>query len=191
VKRISPRGLWAGLLAAGVVGAAAIAFTGSAAAEGERAAGGGGKATIKMKIEGRDLDFFGDRTVGEGEKLTVVNKTSPRQIGPHTFTLVKPSLVDTRAERRACVRLESRLCRLIFRAHEVGPPPDFPVGKPNLDFGKRGWDKEFTKENKGDSWFTAERGAKESRKVRADAGETLSFFCIVHPNMRGKIEVTG
>jgi hypothetical protein len=172
------------------VGAAAIALTGSASAQQERAAGGGGKATIKMKLEGRDLDFFGDRTVGEGEKLTVVNKTSPRQIGPHTFTLVKPSLVDTRKERRACVRFESRLCRLILRAHEVGPPPDFPVGKPNLDFGKNGWDKQFTKEAKGDSWFTAGRGDKESRKVRANAGETLSFFCLVHPNMRGKIEVT-
>jgi hypothetical protein len=178
------------MLATGIAGFAAVALTGNAAADSDRAAAGGGDATIKMKVEGRDLDFVGPESVGEGEKIKVVNKTSPRQIGPHTFTLVKSGLLDSAKERKACGRIESRVCRSAFRAHEVDPQT-FQVGKPELDFGKKGWDKEFTKQEKGDSWYTEERGDKHSRKVTAEAGEKLGYFCLVHPFMRGKIEVTG
>ena len=58
-----------------------------------------------------------------------------------------------------------------------------------MDRGKKGWDKEFTKTKKGDSWFTDQRGATETRKVKADVGKTLGYFCVVHPFMRGKLEV--
>jgi hypothetical protein len=178
------------MLALGVAGAAAVAFAGSAVADQERAAAGGG-ATLKMKLDGQDLDFFGPKSVEAGEKLTIVNKTDVMDVGPHTFTLIRPGLMDKKRERKACERFESRVCQLILEAHEVGPPPDFPVGKPDVEVGKNGWDREFTNRKVGDSWFTEARGDSEVRRVRAEAGDTLGYFCIVHPFMRGKLEVTG
>jgi hypothetical protein len=178
------------MLALGAVAATAVAFTGSATADQERAAAGQ-DATLKMKVDGRDLDFFGDKTVGSGDKLTIVNKTDPMEVGPHTFTLIRPGLMDKARERKACERFESKVCQRILEAHEVGPPPDFPVGKPNVNKGKNGWDVEFTKRKDGDSWFTQEKGDRETRRVRAENGDTLGYFCIVHPFMRGKLEVTG
>lgn len=186
MRRISVRGLGTGLVAAGAIGVAVVGFTGSASAEQGQ---GANTAKIKMAVKGEKLDFFGPKSVDEGQKLEVVNKTSVNRVGPHTFTLVDPNLVDTGKERKKCERLQSKLCQNILEAHRVGPPPDFPVGRPNVDRGKKGWDKEFTRRKKGDSWFTDERGASETRKVTADAGETLGYFCVVHPFMRGKLKV--
>jgi hypothetical protein len=177
------------MLALGAVAAAAIAFSGSAAADPDRSTAGK-NTTLKMKVDGRDLDFFGGDTVGAGDKLTIVNKTDVMDVGPHTFTLIKPSLMDKKKERKACERFESRVCQNILEAHEVGPPPDFPVGKPNVNVGKNGWDVEFTNSKTGDSWFTETKGDKQVRRVRAEEGDTLGYFCVVHPFMRGKLEVT-
>ena len=186
MRRISVRGLGTGLVAAGAVGVAVVGFTGSASAEQAEAAK---PAKIKMAIKGNKLDFFGADSVEKGEKLKIVNKTRVNEVGPHTFTLVEPKLVNSGKKRKRCEQLRSKLCQNILEAHRVGPPPDFPVGRPNVDRGKKGWDKEFTKTKKGDSWFTDERGASETRKVTAKAGETLGYFCVVHPFMRGKLEV--
>ena len=177
------------MLALGAVGAAAVAFTGSAAADPDRTTAGE-DTTLKIKVDGRDLDFFGGDTVGAGDKLTIINKTSPRQVGPHSFTLIRPGLIDKGKERKACERFESRVCRRILEAHEVGPPPDFPIGKPNVGVGEHGWDVEFTNQKTGDSWITQDRGEREVRRVRAEKGDTLGYFCIVHPFMRGTLEVT-
>jgi hypothetical protein len=185
VQAISVRGLRAGLLAVGAVGVAAIALTGSASAEQERAK----TAKLKMAVQGQKLDFFGPQSVEKGQKLEIINKTSVMDVGPHTFTLVDPKLVDSRRERKKCERFQSKVCQNVLEAHQVGPPPDFPVGRPNLDRGKKGWDREFTKTRKGDSWFTDEQGASETRRVSADAGDTIGYFCIVHPFMRGKLAV--
>jgi hypothetical protein len=186
VQAISVRGLWAGLLAVCAVGVAAIAFTGSASAEQGQAAN---TAKLRMAIQGQKLDFFGPESVEKGQKLEIVNQTSAKEVGPHTFTLVDPTLVDSGKERKRCERFRGKLCPNILEAHQVGPPPEFPVGRPNLDRGKSGWDTEFTKTRKGDSWFTDELGAAETRRVSADAGDTIGYFCLVHPFMRGKLEV--
>jgi len=186
VQAISVRGLWAGLLAVGAVAVAVIGVTGSASAEQAQAAK---TAKLKMAVQGQKLDFFGPESVDKGQKLEIVNKTSVGEIGPHTFTLVDPKLVDSGKERKRCAQFRGKLCQNVLEAHQVGPPPDFPVGKPNLDKDKKGWDKEFTKTKKGDSWFTDERGATETRRVKADAGDTIGYFCLVHPFMRGKLEV--
>jgi len=186
VQAISVRGLWAGLLAVGAVAVAVIGVTGSASAEQAQATK---PAKLKMAIKGNKLDFFGAESVEKGQKLKIINKTRVAEFGPHTFTLVKPKLVNSGKKRKRCERLESKLCQNILEAHRVGPPPDFPVGRPNVDRGKKGWDKEFTKTKKGDSWFTDQRGATETRKVKAKVGKTLGYFCVVHPFMRGKLEV--
>ena len=186
MRRISARGLGTGLLAAGAIGVAVVGFTGSASAEQGQ---GANTAKIKMAIKGEKLDFFGADSVAEGQKLEIINRTRVDEVGPHTFTLVEPRLVNSGKKRKRCERLRSKLCQNILEAHRVGPPPDFPVGRPNVDRGRKGWDKEFTKRKKGDSWFTDERGATETRRVTANAGETLGYFCVVHPFMRGKLEV--
>jgi hypothetical protein len=186
VQAISVRGLWAGLLAVGAIGVVAIGFSGSASAEQAQAAK---PAKLKMAIKGNKLDFFGPESVEKGQKLEIVNNTRVTEVGPHTFTLVDPTLISNAKKRKRCEQLRSKLCKNILAAHRVGPPPDFPVGKPNVDKGKKGWDKEFTKTKKGDSWFTDQRGATETRRVTAKAGKTLGYFCVVHPFMRGKLEV--
>ena len=174
MQKISVRGLAAGVLAAGAVGVAAVGFAGSAAADQERAAGSG-DATVKIKL-GDDGPFFdGPDAIARGAKLKIVNKTSPNQIGPHTFTLVKKGRKPTNR---------------ILEAHEVGPPPDFPVGKRVVDTGRKGWDRPFTKNHDGDSWYTGKRNQTHARKVKADVGKTVRFYCVVHPFMKGKFEVT-
>jgi hypothetical protein len=180
------RGLWAGTLAAAIAVVAAVGLTGTASAERAQAAK---TVTLRMAVQGEKLDFFGPRSVEKGTKLEIVNRTDPMEIGPHTFTLIDPKLMDSRKERQRCVNFAGKVCPRMLEAHEVGPPPDFPVGKPNLDFGGNGWDREFTKTRNGDSWFTGEQGQTETRRVSANAGKTIGYFCLVHPFMRGKLEV--
>jgi hypothetical protein len=158
-----------------------------ASAEQERAGAGG--ATIKMKLGERGPVFVGANAVDKGEKLKIVNRTPVEKVGPHTFTLVKPSLVDSRRDQRRCERFESKVCQNVLDAHRVGPPPDFEVGTPDLEVGKTGWDKEFTNTAKGDSWYTEELGDSDTRRVTAKAGERLGYFCLVHPFMQGSLKV--
>ena len=173
VHAISFRGLAAGLFAAGAIGVAAVGFAGSAAADQERA--GGDSATIKMKMQDGGPVFTGPDAIDRGEKLRVVNRTNPNQIGPHTFTLVKKG-------RKPYDR--------IFAAHQIGPPPNFEVGKKSVDTGRKGWDRPFTRNHDGDSWYTERRNTSQTRKVKADVGKTIRYFCAIHPFMKGKFEVT-
>jgi hypothetical protein len=186
VKSVVKRGLWAGVLAAGVAAFAAIAITGSASAERAQAAK---TVKLKMAVKGEKLDFFGPNKVEKGDKLEVVNKTAVDEVGPHTFTLIDPKLMDSREEREKCEQVQGKVCPAIFEAHQVGPPPEFEVGKRNVDVGKNGWDREFTRRKKGDSWYTDELGATETRKVSAKAGDEIGYFCLVHPFMRGTLKV--
>ena len=57
--------------------------------------------TVFMRFNGQQLKFFAPDTIKSGANLRVVNKTSPRVIGPHTFSLVERSeLPKTRPARR-------------------------------------------------------------------------------------------
>ncbi len=174
MQAFSFRGLAVGLLAAGAIGVAAVGFAGSASADPERAAGSG-DATVTIKLDNGNPRFDGPDAIARGQKLKIVNDTKPRQIGPHTFTLVKKG-----------PKPEDR----ILEAHEIGPPPDFRVGKRVVDTGRNGWDRPFTKNHDGDSWFTGKRHQAHARKVKADVGRTVRYFCLVHPFMKGKFEVT-
>lgn len=189
------RKLWAGLLAAGLIGALVISLTGSASAESGASERAAGNAKIKMKLQGEDLFFAGPKKIAKGAKLTIVNKTSPRQVGPHTFTLKKKGARPRQLDPQ------------VFEAHEVEPvplPPEFckeegipedecfdlKVNEPVAEYGKRGWDRVFTPRRKGDSWYTEKRGETHSRRVSAKVGKTLHYYCAVHPFMKGKFEVT-
>jgi hypothetical protein len=173
MQRFSFRWLGSGLAAAGLLAAGVVGLTGSAAAE--QARGGGGGSTIAMKLDGRDLVFDGPKAIERNTRLTILNKTKPSQVGPHTFTLVRKG---------------KKPFSRILQAHEVGPPPEQKVGRRIVEAGKKGWNRAFTKDQNGDSWFTDERGAKHTRNVTAKVGRTLRFYCAVHPFMKGKFEVT-
>jgi hypothetical protein len=147
--------------------------------------------TIKMKLRGSGQDavpyFTKAKKVHRGAKLTIVNTTDVQAIGPHTFSLVKKKALPKGAEaQRECGEQFSGICGTVATAHEFNPQT-MGVDKPEVEVGKKGWDKSFGKQ--GDSWYTETKGESYSRKVTAKAGTTLTFFCAVHPNMVGKIKV--
>ena len=187
MKINSGRGIWAALLTAGMIAAAAIGMTGAASAEQQRASNDDAK--VKMKIQGNKPVFVAPASVGKGEKLKVINRTSVKEIGPHTFSLIKPGLLPQGQDVNRCESNEYRPCRRVFQAHQVDPKT-FEVNRPVVDKGKDGWDRMFTKKRNGDSFYTETQGEKHTRKVKADAGKTLGFFCLIHPkSMQGTIEV--
>jgi hypothetical protein len=170
--------------------ASVIVVAASLAAAGGRAAAqtspyydiGTGPVTIKMKSSGKHTFFSGPKQVSRGAELTVANVSNPARVGAHTFSLVQSHLVPkTRKQRRLC-----HLCSRIAAAHEYHPTTQ-KVAKPTVEAGKKGWDTPFGK--KGDSWYVARKGRSQTRKVTAKVGTTLTYFCGVHPRMRGTIKV--
>ena len=188
MKMIRSKKLWAGTLATSAVAVLGLAlFTSSSApAKGPEPA-----AKIKMVFdpEAGPPAFIGDESVAAGQDLKIVNNSKPKQIGPHTFSLIeKGSLPVTEDEMKKCAKLKLPVCVNVFKAHDVSKKG--VVRKPNVDKGLDGWDKSFNDEVKGDTWFTEAKGESETRTVSAAPGSTLYYFCLVHPEMQGAIGVT-
>jgi hypothetical protein len=148
----------------------------------------------KVLIEGsktKPLHFVYPKTIVEGESLTIENTTKPKEVGPHTFSMViAADQPQTKKERKACFT-PHHICKAVAGWHKVkgqGPPNENPAKA-----GKPGWDTEGSLSKKGDSWFTGEKpGAKFTQKVTADTSNgptTLTFMCVIHPWMHGSIEV--
>lgn len=176
--------------AAVAVGAGGVAAM-SASAAGSGKAGGNDVTKIKMEAKGKgkntDLFFEGPKKVEKGTKLKIVNKTNPGKIGPHTFTLVKQNrLPDGNKQIKKCEQLQLALCVNVGKAHEFDPQTQ-TINKPKVEVGRKGWDKSFGKT--GDSWVAEAAGDHNTRKVSANDGKTLYYFCAVHPFMQGKIKV--
>jgi hypothetical protein len=170
-----------------VTGATAIGLTVASGPASAQYNVGTGPVKIKIKMKGKQPVFAGPKRISQGEKLTIVNNTSPRAIGPHTFTLIKKAaLPQGKKEFKACENFELKVCRRIIKAHRVNLDTG-AVGRPNVDVGKKGWDKSFGK--KGDSWVTEAKGDSRGRRAVAPVGKTLTYFCAVHPFMQGKIKV--
>jgi hypothetical protein len=178
----------AGALAAvTAVGIAAFATGGASADESGATARADQDATITIALEGKDLFFKGGKKVSHGANLKIVNKTSPKDVGPHTFTLVKKKLLpDDKQEIKDCEHLKLEVCQDVAAAHKVDLQT-FEVNKRIVDRGEKGWDKPFG--HKGDTWFVNGEGKSNEREVSAKAGTTLHYFCIVHPFMQGKVKV--
>lgn len=135
------------------------------------------------------LKFVAPETITNGEELKIVNTTVPKQVGPHTFALVDPSLMPkTHAERKKC--FPTGTCGLIakwFGVKGEGPPTKNPVKA-----GRSGWSTEGDKSHPGDAWFTSKHGQTFSQEVNVDTSEgavTIHFMCAIHPWMQGSIEV--
>ena len=177
-------------MSAAAAGALAIAAVGGPAALADGGAGTAQEepATINMKLTRNGPAFGGAKQVTAGEQLRIVNRTKPRKIGPHTFSLTKASVIpNTRRESKNCFS-PGHICMDIAVAHKFNPRTE-KINQPIVKAGAPGWDREFTNSRKGDSWYTQTLGADFSQKVSAEAGTVLYYFCAIHPEMQGSIEV--
>jgi hypothetical protein len=148
--------------------------------------------TVYIKLtKSKGLYFEAPKTVVEGEELQVVNTTNPKQVGPHTFSLVEPSQIPKTAKARQVCFTKGHICKAIAGWHGVkgnGPPSINPV-----EVGAEGWSTMGNLTSKGDSWFTGEK-PRASIVQRVSAGATagpttIYFMCAIHPWMHGKITV--
>ena len=176
-------------LAATAAGALALGLVGGPAASAGGAGASARPATIDMNFDRGKFSFSGARQVTAGQALRIRNNTDPQKGGPHTFTLMKSGLrPNTEQEFKACGRFQG-ICGKVAKAHQINPET-FKVGRPLVEAGKPGWNKAFTTKSNGDTWYTETDGETFSQRVsRSAAGKTLSYVCVVHPEMRGKIKV--
>jgi hypothetical protein len=146
-----------------------------------------GVTTIEIKMEGKKMNFFGPKTVHEGEELKIVNATDPKMVGPHTFSLVtKGSLPKTAKARKTCFT-PGKICMGIAKWY--GLKGEENPKNPLVAVGKEGWDTMGTSTKKGDSYFFAKKGDSIEQVVTAKAGTTLYFMCAVHAFMQGQVKV--
>lgn len=149
----------------------------------------GAANTVYMKDGKGGLRFVAPKTIIAGEDLEVLNQTNPKQVGPHTFSLVtKGSLPKTPKARQVCFT-PKHICMAIAKWH--GVKGNGPVTKNPVKAGAPGWDTLGSITKTGDSWFTGEKepGTSIVQQVTAAAGTTIYFMCAIHPWMQGHTEV--
>lgn len=183
------RALLAVGIAAGIVAAASSGSPASAA--GERAQAAAATSTVSMRSTAKRIFFTGSSSVRTGQALRIRNLSEPRQHGPHTFTLVATNVLPkSRKSMQQCFT-PGKLCMTAAIAHEFDEKTE-KVNRPLVEAGNPGWDKRFSRTSKtGDSWYSEKKGEVFEQPVSAKAGTILRYVCIVHPDMQGKIRVTG
>jgi len=145
---------------------------------------------ISIELTKGKLKFVGPESVTVGDQLEIVNKTNPKQVGPHTFSLVtKGSLPKTPKARKGCFA-PKKICLAIAIWHGFNPKTE-QITKNPAKAGPAGWSTAGNATGKkGDSWFSGEKkGGHISQEVTAEAGTTLYYMCAVHPWMQGKVNV--
>jgi hypothetical protein len=147
--------------------------------------------TIHIEIQKGALKFVAPKTVTQGDDLTIVNDTNPRQVGPHTFSLVtKGSVPRTRGARQNCFT-PKHICLAIAKWHGVNKREEVTINP--AEAGPEGWSTMGSIRAKGDSWFTGfKKGASLTQQVTANPTTettTLYFMCAIHPWMHGSVEV--
>jgi hypothetical protein len=169
--------------------ALAIAVTASPLAGADTAGSSATTAVIDMVVEKGKLKFTGPATVAKGDQLEIVNSTNPRQVGPHTFSLVtKGSLPKTPKARQTCFA-PKHICLAIAEWHGFNPKTE-RITKNPAKAGAPGWSTLGSTAKKGDSWFTEKKGETFTQEVSASAPPTIYYICAVHPWMQGKVDVT-
>ncbi|HEV2059250.1 MAG TPA: hypothetical protein VGR11_07825 [Solirubrobacteraceae bacterium] len=144
-----------------------------------------------MRFDARGPRFTGSDSVKAGQLLRIRNLSDPKKIGPHTFTLVAADVVPrSRKDMKECFT-PGKICMTGAIAHEFDEKTE-KIGRPLVEAGRPGWDRRFSKKvKKGDSWYTEDKGEQFEQVVSAKAGTVLSYICLVHPEMHGKIKVAG
>jgi plastocyanin len=147
----------------------------------------GTTAEIDIKFVKGKLFFEGPATVTQGDDLKIVNETNPKQVGPHSFSLVtKGSLPKTPNARKNCFT-PKHICLSVATWHGFNPKTEKISINP-AKAGPAGWSTMGSTSKKGDSWFTEKKGESFGQQVSAQPG-TLYYFCAVHPWMQGKVDV--
>jgi len=146
---------------------------------------------VDIELTKGKLKFVGPASVSPGDQLEIVNDTNPKQVGPHTFSLVtKGSLPKTPNARKNCFT-PKHICLAIATWHGFNPKTE-KITKDPAKAGPAGWSTAGNATGKkGDSWFTGEKkkGTHVTQQVTAEAGTTLHFICAVHPEMQGEVDV--
>lgn len=146
---------------------------------------------ITISLSKGKLAFDAPESVTVGDQLQVINKTNPKQVGPHTFSLVtKGSQPKTRKAQKSCFS-PKKICLAIAKWHGFNPKTE-KITTPLVKTGPAGWSTMGDATGKkGDSWFTGEKkaGTSVTQQVTAEAGTTLYFICAVHPEMQGQVKV--
>jgi len=144
--------------------------------------------TVFIKDGKKGLRFVAPEFINSGEELTVLNTTNPHKVGPHTFSLVTPSLIPKTPKARQRCFTPKHICMAI--AHWHGVKGNGPLKQNPAKAGEAGWDTMGSLTKKGDSWFTGVKpDATFTQAVSAPGGTTLTFMCAIHPWMHGSIEV--
>jgi len=180
LSRVSTKGIIA--LAVGLTAALAVAPTLAGAAD------LGSANTVYIKDGKGGLRFEAPKTIVTGQELEVLNQTNPKQVGPHTFSLVtKGSIPKTPKARQTCFT-PNHICMAIAKWH--GVKGNGPVKVNPVEVGLEGWDTLGSISKKGDSWFTGSKpNTSITQKVSAAAGTTIYFMCAIHPWMHGSTDV--
>lgn len=151
----------------------------------------GNTAVISMELTKGKLKFVGPKTVTAGDQLEIVSDTNPKQVGPHTFSLVtKGSLPKTRKAQQSCFS-PKKICLAIAKWHGFNPKTE-KITRNLVKAGPAGWSTMGDATGKtGDSWFSGEKkkGTHVSQQVTAEPGTVLHYLCAVHPEMQGEVEV--
>lgn len=147
--------------------------------------------TIHIVFKKGALKFEGPKTVTEGDELTIVNETNPKQVGPHTFSLVtKGSVPRTSRARKNCFT-PNHICLSIAKWQGFNKREEVTINPAKA--GAEGWSTMGSLKAKGDSWFTGfKKGASLTQQVTANTtseDKTLYFMCAVHPWMHGSVVV--
>jgi plastocyanin len=143
---------------------------------------------VSMELTKGKLKFVGPESVTVGDQLEIVNKTNPKQVGPHTFSLVtKGSRPKTPKARKGCFA-PKHICLSIAIWHGFNPKTE-EITKNPAKAGPAGWSTMGSNSKKGDSWFSEKKNEYLSQEVTAEAGTTLYYMCAVHPWMQGKVKV--
>lgn len=175
----------AALAALGAVTVVGAAGGAAASAPADKA----GATVITMERDGKKLFFDYPDTVVAGTDLKIKNKTNPRQVGPHTFSLVREQDIPTKPKKiKACSKKLKGICGAIVLWHDVNLQTG-EIGENPVEVGKQGWDRKGSLKRKGDSWVSEAKGQAFTREVTAPAGKELTFICAVHADMQGSITV--
>jgi plastocyanin len=145
---------------------------------------------INIELTKGKLKFVSPESITVGDQLEIVNKTNPKQVGPHTFSLVtKGSVPKTPGARKSCFT-PKHICLAIAKWHGFNPKSEKITINP-AKAGPEGWSTLGNATGKkGDSWFSGEKkGGHISQEVTAEAGTTLYFICAIHPFMHGQVKV--
>jgi hypothetical protein len=143
--------------------------------------------TIHIELTKGKLKFVAPGSVTQGDQLEIVNDTNPKQVGPHSFSLVtKGSLPKTGQARKSCFT-PKHICLSIAKWHGFNPKTE-KISIDPVEAGPEGWSTMGSTSKKGDSWFTEKKGDSLTQLVSSQP-QTLYFMCAVHPWMQGKINV--